>query len=111
MEYFREIAATGSINEAARRLNMSQPPLSYQMKQLEAELHVKLFERKRTGVTLTKAGQLLYERTENLLAFVRSTENEVAKAGKSRSSVSGSRRLRSVRSCRVSPPFPEKILT
>ena len=82
LEYFREIAATGSINEAARRLNMSQPPLSYQMKQLESELHVKLFERKRTGVTLTKAGQLLYERTENLLAFVRSTENELAKARK-----------------------------
>ena len=33
LEYFREIATTGSINEAARRLNMSQPPLSYQMKQ------------------------------------------------------------------------------
>ena len=81
LEYFREIAATGSINEAARRLNMSQPPLSYQMKQLESELHVKLFERKRTGVTLTKAGQLLYERTENLLAFVRSTENGAGKAG------------------------------
>ena len=38
LEYFHEIAATGSINEAARRLNMSQPPLSYQIKQLEAEL-------------------------------------------------------------------------
>ena len=37
LEYFHEIAATGSINEAARRLNMSQPPLSYQIKQLEAE--------------------------------------------------------------------------
>ena len=45
LEYFHEIAATGSINEAARRLNMSQPPLSYQIKQLEAELKVKLFER------------------------------------------------------------------
>lgn len=42
MEYFHEIAATGSIHEAARRLNMSQPPLSYQIKQLEAELKVKL---------------------------------------------------------------------
>mgnify|MGYP000388176429 CR=1 FL=1 len=31
LEYFREIATTGSINEAARRLNMSQPPLSYQI--------------------------------------------------------------------------------
>lgn len=82
LEYFREIAATGSINEAARRLNMSQPPLSYQMKQLETELKVKLFERNRTGVTLTKAGRLLYERTESLLTFVRSTEQEVAKAGK-----------------------------
>ena len=84
LEYFREIATTGSINEAARRLNMSQPPLSYQMKQLEAELNVTLFERTRTGVTLTEAGKLLYERAENLLYFVSSTRQEVAEAGKKR---------------------------
>ena len=36
LEYFRVIAETESIHEAARRLNMSQPPLSYQLKQLEA---------------------------------------------------------------------------
>ncbi len=82
LEYFHEIAATGSINEAARRLNMSQPPLSYQIKQLEAELKVKLFERTRAGVTLTEAGKLLYDRTENILNYVRSTELEVSKAGK-----------------------------
>ena len=82
LEYFHEIAATGSINEAARRLNMSQPPLSYQIKQLEAELKVKLFERTRAGVTLTEAGKLLYDRTENILSYVRSTELEVSKAGK-----------------------------
>ena len=82
LEYFHEIAATGSINEAARRLNMSQPPLSYQIKQLEAELNVKLFERTRAGVTLTEAGKLLYDRTENILSYVRSTELEVSKAGK-----------------------------
>ena len=82
LEYFREIATTGSINEAARRLNMSQPPLSYQMKQLEAELNVTLFERNRTGVTLTEAGKLLYERAENLLNFVNSTKQEVAETGK-----------------------------
>ena len=45
LEYFREIASTGSINEAARHLNMSQPPLSYQIRQLENELNVKLFDR------------------------------------------------------------------
>lgn len=82
LEYFHEIAATGSIHEAARRLNMSQPPLSYQIKQLEAELNVKLFERTRAGVTLTEAGKLLYDRTENILNYVRSTELEVSKTGK-----------------------------
>ena len=61
---------------------MSQPPLSYQMKQLEAELNVTLFERNRTGVTLTEAGKLLYERAENLLNFVNSTKQEVAETGK-----------------------------
>ena len=50
LEYFRVIAETESIHEAARRLNMSQPPLSYQLKQLETELNVILFERTRQGV-------------------------------------------------------------
>ena len=39
---FMRLRQQGSIHEAARRLNMSQPPLSYQIKQLEAELNVKL---------------------------------------------------------------------
>ena len=43
LEYFRQIADAGSINEAARHLNMSQPPLSYQLRQLEQELNVTLF--------------------------------------------------------------------
>ena len=62
LEYFREIANTGSINEAARKLNMSQPPLSYQIRQLENELNVQLFERTHKGVILTAAGKLLYDR-------------------------------------------------
>ena len=38
LEYFCRVADTGSIHEAARRLNLSQPPLSYQIRQLEEEL-------------------------------------------------------------------------
>lgn len=79
LEYFREIASTGSINEAARHLNMSQPPLSYQIRQLENELNVKLFDRTSKGVTLTEAGKLLYDRSGNLLEYARSTELEVSK--------------------------------
>ena len=84
LEYFREIASTGSINEAARHLNMSQPPLSYQIRQLETELNVKLFDRTSKGVTLTEAGKVLYDRSCNLLEYARSTELEVSKTGKKR---------------------------
>ena len=84
LEYFREIASTGSINEAARHLNMSQPPLSYQIRQLETELDVKLFDRTSKGVTLTEAGKVLYDRSGNLLEYARSTELEVSKTGKKR---------------------------
>ena len=82
LEYFRKIAQTGSINEAARQLNMSQPPLSYQLKLLEEELDVVLFERSRQGVTMTEAGKLLYQRSEELLQFADSTKLEVSKIGK-----------------------------
>ena len=82
LEYFRKIAQTGSINEAARQLNMSQPPLSYQLKLLEQELDVVLFERSRQGVTMTEAGKLLYQRSEELLQFADSTKLEVSQIGK-----------------------------
>lgn len=84
LEYFREIADMGSINEAARRLNMSQPPLSYQLKLLEDELGVRLFERSRQGVALTEAGKLLYSRAGELLSYAGSTKLEIAQFGKKR---------------------------
>ena len=69
LEYFKEIADTGSINEAARRLNMSQPPLSSQLRRLEDELNVRLFERTKKGVSLTEAGKLLYTHAERILDY------------------------------------------
>lgn len=83
LEYFLAIADTGSINEAAKRLHMSQPPLSYQMKQLEGELGVQLLERTRKGVSLTEAGKLLYARAENILQYAQSATIEVTNTGKS----------------------------
>ena len=81
LEIFRAIADSGSIHEAARRLHLSQPPLSYQLRQLEEELNVTLFERTSQGVRLTEAGKLLYRRSANLLDYARSTKLEVSKAG------------------------------
>ncbi len=84
LEYFCRIAESGSIHEAARRLNMSQPPLSYQLKQLEQEFHTTLLVRTSKGVELTEAGQMLYRRANSLLEYARSTSREVSKAGKKR---------------------------
>lgn len=84
LEYFCRIADTGSIHEAARKLNLSQPPLSYQLRQLEEELGVRLFERGSRGVSLTEAGKLLYARAESLLDYARSTRQEVSEAGRRR---------------------------
>jgi LysR family transcriptional activator of nhaA len=44
--YFREIANTGSISKASEKLLIGQPALSAQLKQLEEELQIELFERK-----------------------------------------------------------------
>lgn len=82
MEYFRAIADAGSISDGARRLHMSQPPLSYQMKLLEEELGVRLFERGSRKIRLTKAGKIFYERTESILNLTQSTVREVGDTGK-----------------------------
>lgn len=84
LEYFCKIADTGSINEAARRLNMSQPPLSYQLRQLEEELESLLFIRTGKGVELTEAGELLYSRAKSLLNYADSMRKEVTETGKKR---------------------------
>ena len=100
LEYFCAIADAGSINEAARRLHLSQPPLSYQLRQLEEELKVTLFQRTRRGVELTEAGRLLYDRASDLLRYAGATRQEVAEAGKRRvlrlglTSTTGHRRFR-----------------
>lgn len=57
LRYLEKIATTGSINEAAKQLFISQPSLSQAMKELEKEYQVQLFYRHKTGITLTDAGR------------------------------------------------------
>lgn len=57
LEYLQKIAQTGSINEAAKQLFISQPSLSQAMKELEKEYGIQLFYRTKMGISLTNEGK------------------------------------------------------
>lgn len=75
--YFTTIAEEGSISAAAKKLHLSQPPLSYQMKLLEEELHLPLIERSARGIALTEAGRVLYKRVQGILELSELTRKEM----------------------------------
>lgn len=68
LRYFVAIAEERSFTRAAERLWVAQPGLSTQIRRLEAELGVQLFERHTRGVDLTEAGKLFLERARVALA-------------------------------------------
>ena len=64
--YFWTVARSGSIAAATRRLYLSQPALSGQLKALERACRARLLERGRQGVTLTFEGRAVFERCERI---------------------------------------------
>src|SRR4051812_49013932 len=68
LRYFVAIAEERSFTRAAERLWVSQPGLSTQIRRLESEMGVQLFERHTRGVDLTDVGELLLERARTALA-------------------------------------------
>lgn len=81
MRAFFAIVEEGNISHAAQRLGIAQPALSRQMKHLEENLQVKLFERGSRRIRLTEAGSLLYSRVENILGMVDGTVREIKEIG------------------------------
>lgn len=72
LQYFLVAAQYEHITKAANSLKIAQPALSQSIKRLEAELNVKLFERKKGGIVLTKAGKLL---VEEIKPFMKTLDN------------------------------------
>jgi DNA-binding transcriptional LysR family regulator len=67
LRYFRMVAAERNFTRAAERLNIAQPPLSRQIRQLEEELGAALFVRGVRPLEMTGAGRLLYEHAAQVL--------------------------------------------
>lgn len=75
---FLEVARTRSFTRAAEKLFLTQPALSLQVKALEEALGEALFERQGKQLLLTSAGRILLERSEQVLALVEQTEQEIS---------------------------------
>ena len=77
LHYFTVVAQELNITRAAEKLNMSQPPLSNQIKALEEELGVQLFIRGKRHLELTEEGGLLLRRAVQIQELADKTRQEI----------------------------------
>src|SRR5258708_1744248 len=77
LQYLTRIARVGGFRRAADELDMSQATLSEQIKLLEQELGVRLFERGGRTLSLTEPGRVLLERAERILEEVKTAHHEM----------------------------------
>lgn len=67
LRYFVTVAEEMNITRAAEKLNMTQPPLSRQLQQIEADVGLPLFERGARPLRMTEAGRIFYTRAKRLI--------------------------------------------
>ncbi|MGN7999682.1 LysR family transcriptional regulator [Sphingomonas sp. 22176] len=80
MRYFLAVAEARNFTHAAERLHISQPPLSRQIQQLEAEIGAPLFDRSARPLRLTPVGRLVFEQATQLIGRIGEMRDMVARA-------------------------------
>jgi len=82
LRYFVAIAEAGSVTRAAQRLGIQQPPLTQQIRALEAELGVILLQRKGRGIALTQPGEQLVIEARSILDRVEAAVAATRRTGR-----------------------------
>lgn len=80
LQYFLAVTREQNILRAAESLNLSQPTLSRQIRDMEEELGKQLFIRGSRTITLTEEGMILRKRAEEIMELVKKAEDEIALA-------------------------------
>ena len=78
---FHAVAKAGSFTGAARALNVSQPTITEQVRELEATYGIEVFNRAQRKIKLTTTGRSLFEITQRLFGVVGETEMFLRAAG------------------------------
>jgi DNA-binding transcriptional LysR family regulator len=82
LRYFVAVAEELNFTRAAKRLGISQPPLSLQIRQLEKELGTQLLRRRTRGIELTESGRLMLEEARIILEQVDMATKGVRRRGR-----------------------------
>ena len=76
---FVAVADEENITKASEKLNISQPAITKQIKNLENQLSIKLFERKSKGVALTNEGKKIYEKLKSPIEELNKIDAQIGK--------------------------------
>ncbi len=82
LRYLVAVGEEGHVTRAAERLGMQQPPLSQQIKAMEAQLGFQLFRRKPRGVELTDSGRVLFEEARAILLRLDQAERDARRVAR-----------------------------
>lgn len=77
LQVFHTVSKVMSFTKAAETLHMTQPAVTFQVKQLEDSFNTRLFDRTHNKITLTEAGKVVYEYADKILEYYEKMNNEV----------------------------------